>query len=75
MPKKRKEETLPEPTEPIAEPIITTEPTVATSTEQQLIELVKQLPEAKLIPDDRWYGETFYPQYTRTLEELKKLTK
>jgi hypothetical protein len=36
-------------------------------------EVVAMFPAPELTPTPRWYGETFYPQYTKALEELKRL--
>jgi hypothetical protein len=54
---------------------IVAKPEVTQSPQESLEALCSQLPEAKMIPEQRWYGETFYPQYTRVLDKIKALLK
>lgn len=56
-----------------SEPVETVEPVIVEAPKETWQDLVKQLPEATSAPTQRWYGETFYPQYSTVYVKLKAL--
>jgi hypothetical protein len=50
-----------------------TEDSIITDQYIQLAEQCRQLPDIHLVPTDRWYGETFYPAYSRVLNAIRAL--
>ena len=44
-----------------------------TISKSELKKIVDGLPEPKMDPTRRWYGETFYPTYDKAYAKLKRL--